>query len=454
MLAWTSCTLKWQRFLSLKYKGFVKNKKNNICTMVDINDLLFLILASSHGSLIVDTYSLLDFLHVSPNHHRFNHTLFHLQTNNMFKSSLQTRLIYEKHPLSVYDVSNCNCIFSETSMLPTSEITHTFIDIFMDDYSNLSMNENYKDYTNMADKCLCDTLDAEDGPQMFVEETFCSTHGIFLNHVTFTEHGVEWVVSFEEEDHHEVISCGNPAFFIKGNKSSDCFNLSDSLEVVFDDSHDFTSTDLGMDMGIEIEFNFEGSISEESSICHDGSDYDSDSDIYETSEDETDVLCKKEACFGEFSFQMSEYEDEDDDCFEIDFVVDEECPWLAHQGEDINDEIVTDSGYSDSSNNESEMTPKSKYHSHCCSPKPDPEQMKPNGRVTFASPEKLVTVHRIWAWDHAYRKSRDNYWERYARDRAHFEWRTQRLADVLEPMLKKKLQDMEERTRQELTASS
>lgn len=51
--------------------------------------------------------------------------------------------------------------------------------------------------------------------------------------------------------------------------------------------------------------------------------------------------------------------------------------------------------------------------------------------------EKMNEVHTIIAWDYAYRKSRDNFYERLAWDRAHFQRKIQLIAPVLNKVLDK-----------------
>lgn len=60
-------------------------------------------------------------------------------------------------------------------------------------------------------------------------------------------------------------------------------------------------------------------------------------------------------------------------------------------------------------------------------------------KVTFKPDKELVTIHRIIAWDYAYRACRRGPWEQMAQDRARFARRIEEVADVVEPCLKKLL---------------
>lgn len=59
-------------------------------------------------------------------------------------------------------------------------------------------------------------------------------------------------------------------------------------------------------------------------------------------------------------------------------------------------------------------------------------------KVHFPEPEKLVTVHRLVAWAHAYRQSRKSIWFKAAQDRTHFRRRIMNITEILDPVLKQK----------------
>lgn len=60
-------------------------------------------------------------------------------------------------------------------------------------------------------------------------------------------------------------------------------------------------------------------------------------------------------------------------------------------------------------------------------------------KVTFKPDKELVTVHRMVTWDYAYRACRRGPWEQMAQDRARFARRIEEVALVVEPCLKKLL---------------
>ncbi|KAK6190162.1 hypothetical protein SNE40_002088 [Patella caerulea] len=57
-------------------------------------------------------------------------------------------------------------------------------------------------------------------------------------------------------------------------------------------------------------------------------------------------------------------------------------------------------------------------------------------KVHFADEDKLVTVHRMYAWSFAYRACRRGPWEEYARDRERFHRRIQDVETIISPILK------------------
>jgi len=67
-------------------------------------------------------------------------------------------------------------------------------------------------------------------------------------------------------------------------------------------------------------------------------------------------------------------------------------------------------------------------------------------RVHFPEPDRLVTVHRLVAWPHAYRQSRRSEWLTYAKDRAHFRRRIMMLSDIIEPVLKQKVSQFDRKS--------
>lgn len=62
--------------------------------------------------------------------------------------------------------------------------------------------------------------------------------------------------------------------------------------------------------------------------------------------------------------------------------------------------------------------------------------------VSFKPDAELTEVHRIIAWDYAYRSARRGPWEEYARDRMYFRRRIETVAPILESCLSKKLQSL------------
>lgn len=62
-----------------------------------------------------------------------------------------------------------------------------------------------------------------------------------------------------------------------------------------------------------------------------------------------------------------------------------------------------------------------------------------NKKVTFKPDKELVTIHRIVAWDYAYRSCRRGPWEQMAQDRVRFAKRIEEVGTILEPCLKKLL---------------
>lgn len=60
-------------------------------------------------------------------------------------------------------------------------------------------------------------------------------------------------------------------------------------------------------------------------------------------------------------------------------------------------------------------------------------------QVHFPDDSKISKVHKIVAWNFAYRAARRGHWEQFARDRAHFRRRIDRIASVLEPCLARKM---------------
>lgn len=60
-------------------------------------------------------------------------------------------------------------------------------------------------------------------------------------------------------------------------------------------------------------------------------------------------------------------------------------------------------------------------------------------QVRFPCDSSISVVHKIVAWDYAYRAARKGPWEEYARNRAHFRRKVDKLALVIEPCLVKKI---------------
>ena len=60
-------------------------------------------------------------------------------------------------------------------------------------------------------------------------------------------------------------------------------------------------------------------------------------------------------------------------------------------------------------------------------------------QVRFPCDSSISVVHKIVAWNYAYRAARKGPWEVYARNRAHFRRKIDRLALVIEPCLAKKM---------------
>lgn len=63
----------------------------------------------------------------------------------------------------------------------------------------------------------------------------------------------------------------------------------------------------------------------------------------------------------------------------------------------------------------------------------------PRKQVRFPSDSSIAVVHEMVAWNFAYRAARKGQWEEYARNRAHFLRRIDKLASILEPCIAKKL---------------
>ena len=63
-------------------------------------------------------------------------------------------------------------------------------------------------------------------------------------------------------------------------------------------------------------------------------------------------------------------------------------------------------------------------------------------QVHFAPAESIVEVHHMFAWSYAYRTSRKGEWEKFACDRAHFQRRIERTAEILNPVIIKKLNEI------------
>lgn len=104
----------------------------------------------------------------------------------------------------------------------------------------------------------------------------------------------------------------------------------------------------------------------------------------------------------------------------------------------------------------------SKYHKNCCGHAEELDDMsngmnlrklssssiRTNSRKTstakhtknvhFPEPSKLVTVHRLVTWPHAYKQARKGPWLRLAQESAHFRRRIMNLSDILDPVIKKK----------------
>lgn len=84
-------------------------------------------------------------------------------------------------------------------------------------------------------------------------------------------------------------------------------------------------------------------------------------------------------------------------------------------------------------------------HRNCCLPsthnhlRTTPCHQK---KVSFLPDSELLKVHHIVVWNYAYQSCRKGPWEQYARDRAHFQCRIDRVRSIIEPCLQKKLKCM------------
>ncbi len=68
--------------------------------------------------------------------------------------------------------------------------------------------------------------------------------------------------------------------------------------------------------------------------------------------------------------------------------------------------------------------------------KPKPKKK----HVRFAQDEKLVTVHPMVTWAHAYQQSRKGHWEQFVLDRCHFQRRIKACEEMLSAVINKKYQ--------------
>ena len=62
-------------------------------------------------------------------------------------------------------------------------------------------------------------------------------------------------------------------------------------------------------------------------------------------------------------------------------------------------------------------------------------------KVNFPSSSRLVRVHPMVTWSHAYRAARKGPWERLGRDADRFRERVKTTAAILEPILQKEHRD-------------
>ena len=111
------------------------------------------------------------------------------------------------------------------------------------------------------------------------------------------------------------------------------------------------------------------------------------------------------------------------------------CPIASANRTDSNDTDTTLETFSDTEGMECTINIPSPHEAQC----EDNQHVSSSKHVTFKPDSELVVVHRLIAWDYAYRACRRGPWEEYARDRMHFKRRIESVACVLEPCLAKKL---------------
>ena len=104
-----------------------------------------------------------------------------------------------------------------------------------------------------------------------------------------------------------------------------------------------------------------------------------------------------------------------------------------------NEESTTHSPYSPPAQQKYGTSTKQNEESGTHPPPPPPASQSLRKQVHFPPDSSIAVVHEMVAWNFAYRAARKGQWEEYARNRAHFLRRIDKLASILEPCIAKKL---------------
>ena len=238
---------------------------------------------------------------------------------------------------------------------------------------------------NLDKCCLCAC--------QFGKDRFCPLHEIYIQKTSKRKKSCSWLICLAQS----VASTSS-----KDGLCSPLYQFPSNDECLDDDSS-LDYFEIEYDDGCyELEVNF--------TSCNDIEDDNNDNLIYELPDDSNE---DDEICFHAYEFEYQNKIHESSKNF---------CTFENNTSTSIT------------------KRPKSKYH-QLCVPDPDPDPQEINQlfdakkKVRFAE----TVVHHLYSWQFAYKESRSSSWVKLANDRAHFNRRTQRVAKVLDPVLKNKI---------------
>ncbi|XP_012562626.1 uncharacterized protein LOC101234877 [Hydra vulgaris] len=222
----------------------------------------------------------------------------------------------------------------------------------------------------------------------FEKDRFCPLHEIYIQKTTKKKKSCSWFVC-------PSICASTNKNFPELSSDDECLTKDSPLDY-FEIEFDATSYEL------EVNLNSYDNYNDKNFFFPDDENEEDENSDYENDDNEI--------CFQSFEYEFNENHSSLKKC----------SKFQNH----INDSIMT--------------VAKSKYHRLCIPEKKAEENIQTlhdTKKVRFAE----TVVHHLYSWQYAYKESRSSYWVKLANDRAHFSRRTEKLAKILDPVLKNKI---------------